>query len=89
MIDQSKTIYITPSFFPDGQPVPDLLTEKEAIRFLRLDQDGPANPSNTLKYYRDQGLLRATQIGKRLRYQRTELLAFLDKMTDKTNRRPA
>ena len=89
MIDQNNTIHISPSYFPDGQPVPDLLTEEEAIIFLRLDKDGPANPSQTLKYYRDQGLLKGTQIGKRLRYQRIELLRFLDMMTDKTNRRPA
>ena len=89
MIDQGKTIYITPSYFPNGTAVPDLLTEEEAIRFLRLDIDGPANPAQTLKYYRDQGLLRATRIGKKLRYQRIELLRFLDIMTDKTNRRPA
>ena len=89
MIDQNKTVCISRSYFPDGQPVPDLLTEAEAIIFLRLDIDGPANPKQTLKYYRDQGLLKATQIGRHLRYQRTELLHFLDKMTDKTNRRPA
>lgn len=68
------------------QPCPDLLTEREAIRFLRLDVDGPATPCKTLQYYREQGLLRATRVGKRLRYQRKELLEFLDRLTERTQR---
>ena len=35
------------SFFNDGAPVPDLLTEQEAIRFLRLDGDD-ANEKNAV-----------------------------------------
>ena len=71
---------------PDGRPVPELMTEDELIRFLRLDVDGPANPSQTLQYYRDKGFLRATRVGKRLRYQRKEALAFLDQLTEHTQR---
>ena len=83
-------IYIGPSFMPDSSsPVPELLTEKETIHFLRLDQNGPKNPSNTLQYYRDKGLLRATRVGKRLRYQRKELLRFLDELTTWTNKHTA
>ena len=52
-------------FMPDGKPAPELLTEQEAIRFLRLDVDGPKDPSATLKYYRDEGLLRARLLAQR------------------------
>lgn len=52
------------SYFADGTVVPDLLTEEEAIRFLRLDIDGPKDPSATLKHYRDKNMLRGTQIGR-------------------------
>lgn len=75
-----------PSFMPDGKPVPELLTEEETIIFLRLDCDGPANPSQTLKYYRDKGLLRPTRIGKYNRYSKRELLNFIDLMTDRTSK---
>jgi len=72
---------------PDGnQPCPDLLTEPETIRFLRLDVDGPEKPEKTLQYYREKGLLRATRVGRRLRYQRKELLDFLDRITERTNK---
>ena len=64
---------------------PELLTEHEAVQFLRLDVEGPDNPTKTLQYYREQGLLRGTRVGKRLRYQRKELLSFLDKLTERTN----
>ena len=71
------------SFFADGRPVPDLLTEQEALSLLRLDTDGPTNPARTLKHYRDKGLLHPTRIGKKLRYSKKELLSFIDIMTDK------
>jgi hypothetical protein len=63
-------------------PCPTLLTEEEAIRYLRLDTINIENPSATLKRYRDMGLLRATQVSKRLFYLRTELDAFLQRLTD-------
>ena len=70
------------SFFADGTPVPDLLTESEAIRFLRLDIDGPKNPKLTIKHYRDKGLLKPTKVGKTNKYLKKELLRFLDNLTD-------
>ena len=70
------------SYFADGTPVPDLLTEEEAIRFLRLDESETKHPKTTLEYYRSEGRLRATQVGKRLRYLKSELLNFLKFQTD-------
>jgi len=45
-------------------PCPELLTEEEAIRYLRLYEINIEDPANTLRYYRKKGLLRATQVGK-------------------------
>ena len=73
------------SYFADGTPVPDLLTEDEAIRFLRLDDGTSKNPNLTLQYYRSEGLLKATKVGKRLRYLKSELLNFLSVQTLRTN----
>ena len=85
MSSNNTTIYIGPSYMPDGSPVPDLLTEEEAIIFLRLDKNGPATPERTLKYYRDEGMLRGTRVGQKYCYQRKELLDFLDRATERTN----
>jgi len=52
---------------------PELLTEEEAIRYLRLDVDGPEKPELTLRRYRDLGLLRGVQVGRNLRYRRIDL----------------
>lgn len=75
-----------PDAMPDGrggfQPVPALLTESEAIWYLRLDIEGPAKPENTLRYYRQRGKLKATQVGKHIRYTRKALQEFLEKMTN-------
>jgi hypothetical protein len=72
----------------DGQsvPVPEVLTQEEVIQVLRLDIDGPSDPEHTLAYYRDKGLLRPTRIGKRLRYWKQEVLRFLERKTEETQR---
>ncbi|MBI9016305.1 MAG: helix-turn-helix domain-containing protein [Phycisphaerae bacterium] len=77
--------YQTLSYFADGAPVPDLLTEEEAIRFLRLDDGGTKYPATTLEYYRSEGMLRGTRVGKRLRYLKSELINFLEIQTQRTN----
>jgi len=69
-------------FFPDARPAPEVLTEQEAISFLRLDIDGPKHPEQTLQYYRQQGLLVGVRIGKRIRYTKMGLLEFLKKLSD-------
>ena len=66
-------------FFPDGRPVPEVLTEQEAIEFLRLN-DGPKHPEMTLQYYRSEGLLKGIKIGRKLRYTKTEMLRFLERL---------
>ncbi len=64
------------------QHCPELLTEQEAIRYLRLDLIDTEEPGNTLRYYRKQGLLRATQVGKCIRYRRVELERLLERLTE-------
>ena len=85
---ETKTDYrfISTAVLCDGKggftPCPELLTEDEAIRFLRLDNINTETPSNTLRYYRKKGFLRATQVGKCIRYRRIELEKLLERLTD-------
>ena len=76
------------SVLPDGNggftACPEVLTEEEAIRYLRLDVDGPEKPELTLRYYREKGFLRATKVGRRLRYRRVELDRMLERLTGAT-----
>jgi len=78
-----KTTYtfIVAAVLPDGNggftSCPELLTEDEAIRYLRLDTDDSADPKKTLKYYRDTGKLVAIKVGRRKRYRRQDLENFL------------
>ena len=77
---------VGPTYMVDGdgiRPVPEVMTEEEVIRMLRLDE--AKNPRQTLQYYRERGLLRATRIGRWLRYTRTEVLRFLERQTAATN----
>jgi hypothetical protein len=77
---------MTLAVLPDGKggftPCPELLTESEAIRFLRLDGINTEDAGSTLRYYRRRGLLRATQVGKCIRYRRIELERLLDRLTE-------
>ena len=68
------------------QPCPELLTQEEAVRYLRLDATGVEDPGRTLRYYREQGFLRATQVGRRIRYRRVELDRLLERLTESNPR---
>lgn len=68
-------------------PCPDLLTEEEAVRYLRLNTiAGLKNPAQTLARYRAAGLLRGTQVSKSVFYRRVELDRFLDRLTNENPR---
>jgi hypothetical protein len=67
--------------FQPGDPCPDLMTEQEAIRYLRLDEIEIKSPEETLRRYRKEGQLRGTQVSKRVFYLRSELDLFLKKIT--------
>lgn len=63
-------------------PCPELLTEEEAIRYLRLDTiEGLSNPKETLARYRTMGVLQGTQVSKKIFYRRVELDRFLERLT--------
>ena len=74
-------------YMPDGKPVPELMLEGELIKFLRLGELGVKNPANTLRYYRERGLLRATRIGGRNAYSRTSACEFLAALTKRNGER--
>ena len=73
------------SIMSDGRggyiPVPTLLTEAEALLYLRLDTLGRKDPAKTLQYYREKHLLKATRIGNVNFYTRDSLDAFITEMT--------
>ena len=67
-------------------PCPELLTEEEAIRYLRLDTIDIKDPSATLRTYRKRRMLQGTQVSKKVFYRRTELEAFLTRLTEENPR---
>lgn len=75
------SVVISTIYFPrDGatapEPVPYTMVEAELIRFLRL---GGANPSKTIRYYRERGILKAVQVGKNVRFLLPDVLDFLER----------
>lgn len=64
-----------------------LLTEDEAIKYLRLDTLNLRNPSDTLRYYRNKRLLNATPISNHLFYTRKALNEFLEKITKNSGKK--
>lgn len=70
------------SWMPDGkgglQPVPDLMTESELIRYLRLDSINVKNTYNTLYRYRKMGL-KAVQVSKAVLFPKKSVEEFIEK----------
>lgn len=85
MSSQNENLYIGPGYMPNGCIMPELLTEDEAILFLRLEKEN--NPSRTLKFYRDKGQLRGLRIGANFLYPKQELLKFIKVATEWFNRK--
>ena len=87
--EKNINLLMTPTVLPDGNggftPCPELLTEDETIRYLRLDGDGSPDPVRTLTYYRNNGQLRAIKVGRKNRYRRRDLENFL---AEKSEGRP-
>ena len=73
-------------YMPDGTPCPALLTEEEAIRFLRIDQMAVKNPGATLRRYRDGGLLKAVQISREILYPLSALMDFISRQLEEAPR---
>jgi hypothetical protein len=76
--------YFSPHYMPNGNIMPELLNEQEALIFLRLEKEN--NPERTLKYYRDKGQLRGLKIGTNFLYPKRELLKFIEVATEWFNR---
>jgi len=69
-------------YFPDGRVCPPLLTPEEAIMLLRIDCIDVQHPQDTLRRYREAGMLRATRIGLKLFFSLKELLDFIDRQAE-------
>lgn len=67
----------------EWQPCPEVMTQAEAIRYLRLDEVNIKDPAATLRHYREMGLLRATRVSRSIRYLRSELQRFLEQQTQR------
>lgn len=87
----NRNLLISFAVLPDGNggsiPCPELLTENEAIRYLRLDIESSADPHRTMKYYRDSGELVAIKVGKKKRYRRIDLDSFLANKSESQKRK--
>ena len=72
------------SFFPDGRPVPDLMTANELISFLRIDVISKAkNCKNVIdNLIRMRGLPRI-QLSNKILFPREAILEWISKQTIK------
>lgn len=63
-----------------------LLSEQEAIVWLRLDQAGVSHPEASLKRLRDRGAIRTVRLGRRVFYPVQELQRFVDRELERAGR---
>lgn len=85
-----KCSVVAASWMPDGKggwmPTPEILTEDEAIRFLRIDGLNIQHPKETLRYYRSKHGLKACQIGKGVRFTIGNLRELVNNLIEKNPR---
>ena len=67
---------------PNGTPAPFVMTTEDAIIFLRIDTNGTKHPQATLQRYINDGLLNPITIGKCRKYPLTELLRFIERLSE-------
>ena len=60
-----------------GGELPELLTQEEAIRLLRLDQLGLQDPKETLRYLRRTRQLGYVKVAGKVLIRRDEIEAYL------------
>ena len=59
-----------------------VLTESEAVQYLRLDETGVKDPCHSLRRYRLRGLVRGVQLGRKICYHIDELNALIHKLME-------
>ena len=71
----------TPIWLPTDppRPCPRLLTEEEAVIYLRLDKTKVRNPHRAFAKYRERGLIKGYRVGRSVRYRPEDLEAFIDR----------
>lgn len=93
--EENGIAFIVSEVMPDGnggwQPVPEVLTFEEAVRYLRLDElyeeldnreDAQREIINTFKKHSTQGVLRVAKIHPTLPlFSKTGLQHFIEQMT--------
>ena len=69
------------AYLPDGRPAPVVLTAEETAELLRLDN---GDPLRTLKFFRDEGLLKGFRLGRKVRYRLIDVLTFLEQKSERS-----
>ena len=91
-MDQRELIVVEnfSRWMPDGKggymPAPEIMSEAEVIRFLRLDESGAKHPKETLRRYRKKFGLKAVQLGKSVRFPLQEVCVFIKLLSEKNPR---
>jgi len=82
-MNSDTTIIQGPVYMPDRSPAPFVLTEEEAIKFLRIDTNQTKHPEMTIQHYINEGLLFPVTIGKCRKFPLTELIKFVERLSEK------
>ena len=61
------------------RPCPEILTEEEAIAYLRLPDMGVKNPKHSMYRWRHMGMLVGIKYSKEIVYRRSDLDAFVER----------
>jgi hypothetical protein len=71
------------AYMPDGTPAPYVMSAEKAAQFLLIDGK---DPEQTLRKYREKGLLAGTQVSRHVRYTLPDLMDFLKRQREEVPR---
>lgn len=75
-----------PVYMPDGRIAPLLMTAEEACHLLRIEIEEGKTGAQALDWYRRGHGLRATIIGKHLKFRLQDVLEFINRHAEETPR---
>ena len=85
-MNTDNNILIARSYFPDGRPVPDLMTEKEVIEFLRIPEvSSSRDHHNVIEHLKRYRRLPRIRICNRVLYPRDAIRKWIEKETTNGN----
>ena len=86
-MNSENYVFVTMAIMPDGSPVPELMTEQELIKYLRIPEiSNSSNYSNVVKNLLRFHDLPRIHLCRKLLFPKIAIVEWINNQTDKNKR---